>query len=284
MPVPPQYQAANAARAGEKSTALKATVTLPDRCVNGFYRFGNKSRRGYRASVLTFLSMIWLINDMTAEAFLVYIAAMAVVLFTGLAFHEFCHAWAANELGDDTAARQGRLTLNPLAHLDPIGAAAIFLIGFGWAKPTPVNPWRLRNGPRRGNAIVAFAGPASNFFFAALAAIPLKLGLIEVKFGSIESLVRFGSGEDYVALFLLLCVSLNIILGIFNLIPLPPLDGFKVAVGFLPREVAQQLQRLEPWGPGILMTLLVIGFIAPGLSPIGWIIGTVYDDVFRFLV
>ena len=94
--------------------------------------------------------MIWLINDMTAEAFLVYIAAMAVVLFTGLAFHEFCHAWAANELGDDTAARQGRLTLNPLAHLDPIGAAAIFLIGFGWAKPTPVNPWRLRNGPRRG--------------------------------------------------------------------------------------------------------------------------------------
>lgn len=229
--------------------------------------------------------MIWLINDMTAEAFLVYIAAMAVVLFTGLAFHEFCHAWAANELGDDTAARQGRLTLNPLAHLDPIGAAAIFLIGFGWAKPTPVNPWRLRNGPRRGNAIVAFAGPASNFFFAALAAVPLKLGLVDAgEFNGIEDLLRNGTGADYIAQFLLLTVTLNIILGIFNLIPLPPLDGFKVAVGFLPRQIAHELQRLEPWGPGILMTLLVIGFVVPGLSPIGWIIRTVQDDVFEFLV
>src|SRR5512139_989564 len=103
--------------------------------------------------------MIWYLQDMTAEAFLVFIAATSVALFTGLAFHEFCHAWAANELGDDTAARQGRLTLNPLAHIDPIGAAMMFLVGFGWAKPTPVNPWRLRSGPRRGNAIVAFAGP-----------------------------------------------------------------------------------------------------------------------------
>jgi Zn-dependent protease len=228
--------------------------------------------------------MIWYLQDMSGEALLVFVAATSVAIFTGLAFHEFCHAWAANELGDDTAARQGRLTLNPFAHLDPIGSALIFLIGFGWAKPTPVNPWRLRSGPRRGNAIVAFAGPASNFFFAALAAVPLKIGLVEPQFQSVERIVSDGSGEDFVALFLLIIVSLNILLGLFNLIPIPPLDGFKVAVGFLPRDAANALQKLEPWGPGILMTLIVIGFIAPSLSPIRWLIDFAYDDVFQFLV
>lgn len=228
--------------------------------------------------------MLLYLSDFTPAAFLVYFAATAVALLTGLAFHEFCHAWAANELGDDTAARQGRLTLNPLAHVDPIGAALMFVIGFGWAKPTPVNPWRLKNGPRRGGALVAFAGPASNFFFAALAALPLKLGIVEPTFGSFEGLVRDGSGEDYLALFLLVIVNLNIILGIFNLIPLPPLDGFKVALGFLPRGAAHELQRLEPYGPGILMTVLVVGLIAPQYSPIYWIITLVRDDVFNFLV
>ena len=227
--------------------------------------------------------MIWYLQDMTPEAFLVFIAATSLALFTGLAFHEFCHAWAANELGDDTAARQGRLTLNPLAHLDPIGAAMIFLIGIGWAKPTPVNPWRLRSGPRRGNAIVAFAGPASNFFFAALAAVPLKTGLVEPQFGSLERIIRDGSGQDFVALFLLVFVSLNIVLGIFNLIPIPPLDGFKVAVGILPRDAANTLQRLEPWGPGVLMTLILLGWFTP-INPIGWLIGLAYDDLYRFLV
>ncbi|MEO8539564.1 MAG: site-2 protease family protein [bacterium] len=228
--------------------------------------------------------MLLYLSDFTPAAFLVFFAATSVALFTGLAFHEFCHAWAANELGDDTAARQGRLTLNPLAHIDPIGAAMMFIIGFGWAKPTPVNPWRLKNGPRRGGALVAFAGPASNFFFAALAALPLKLGLVTPTYGSFERLVQDGSGQDYVALFLLVVVNLNIILGIFNLIPLPPLDGFKVALGFLPRNAANELQKLEPWGPGILMTMLVIGFVAPQYSPIYWILNHVRDDVFRFLV
>ena len=228
--------------------------------------------------------MLWYLGDMSAEALLVYIAATSLAIFTGLAFHEFCHAWAANELGDDTAARQGRLTLNPLAHLDPMGAVLIFLVGFGWAKPTPVNPWRLRGGPTRGNAIVAFAGPASNFFFAALAAIPLKMGLVDPQFGSLERLISDGSGEDFVALFLLVFVSLNIILGIFNLIPLPPLDGFKVAVGILPKEAAETLQRLEPWGPGILMTLIVLSFLDLPINPLGWIISLAYDDLFEFLV
>jgi Zn-dependent protease len=231
--------------------------------------------------------MIWYLDDLSEnpEVFFVYLAAFMVAILTGLAFHEFSHAWTANELGDDTAARQGRLTLNPLAHLDPIGSALLLLFGFGWAKPTPVNPWRLKNGPQRGGAIVAFAGPASNFFFAALAAIPIRTGLVESRFGTnIEAVIRFGSGEEYVFLFLFFVISLNIILGIFNLIPIPPLDGFKVALGLLPRDLAAQLERLAPWGPGILMTLLVIGFINPALSPLTWLIRFVYDDVFELLV
>ena len=231
--------------------------------------------------------MIWYLDDLSEnpEVFFVYLAAFMVAILTGLAFHEFSHAWTANELGDDTAARQGRLTLNPLAHLDPIGSALLLLFGFGWAKPTPVNPWRLRNGARRGGAIVAFAGPASNFFFAALAAIPIRTGLVESRFGTnIEAVIRFGSGEEYLFLFLFFVISLNIILGIFNLIPIPPLDGFKVATGLLPAPLATQLERIAPWGPGILMTLLVIGFINPALSPLTWLIRFVYDDIFGFLV
>ena len=235
--------------------------------------------------------MIWYLDDLSAnpEVFLVYLAAFMVAILTGLAFHEFCHAWAANELGDDTAARQGRLTLNPLAHLDPLGSALLLLVGFGWAKPTPVNPWRLRGGPRRGNAIVAFAGPASNFFFAALAAIPIRTGLvddIEPRPGEtlVEAVIRRGSGEDYLLGFLVFVISLNILLGIFNLIPIPPLDGFKVTTGLLPRGPAEALEKLAPYGPGILMTLLVIGFINPALSPIGWLINFVHGDIVELIV
>lgn len=231
--------------------------------------------------------MVWYLDSLAEHpvVFLVYLAAFMTAILTGLAFHEFSHAWTANELGDDTAARQGRLTLNPLAHLDPVGSVLLLLFGFGWAKPTPINPWRLKNGPRRGNAIVAFAGPASNFFFAALAAIPIRTGLVESRFGTnIEAVIRFGSGEEYVFLFLFFVISLNILLGIFNLIPLPPLDGFKVATGLLPRELAQNLEKLAPYGPGILMTLLVIGMVNPALSPLRWIIGFVYDDIFDFIV
>ena len=92
-------------------------------------------------------------------ALIAYLAAFLVAYVTGIAFHEFCHAWAANELGDNTAARQGRLTLNPAAHVDPAGLLMLFLVGFGWGRPTPVNPYRLKNGVKRGNMLVALAGP-----------------------------------------------------------------------------------------------------------------------------
>ena len=228
--------------------------------------------------------MLLYLRDLSPEVFLVYTAASMLAILTGLAFHEFSHAWAANELGDDTAARQGRLTLNPLAHLDPLGTALMFLIGFGWAKPTPVNTYRLRNGPRKGNAIVAFAGPASNFFFAALAGIPLKTGWISTDKSSIEALVRLGTGEDYLALFLFFVVTRNVLLGVFNLIPIPPLDGFSVAQGIVPRAWANEMERLKRWGPGILMGLFVIGIVNPALSPLYWIFDVVDDVVYGVLL
>lgn len=231
--------------------------------------------------------MIWYLADVSDNptVLLVFASAFLVALFTGLAFHEFCHAWTANELGDDTAKRAGRLTLNPIVHIDPMGAVMLLLLGFGRAKPTPVNPYRLRTGPVIGHAIVAFAGPASNFFFAALAAIPLRFGLIETQYGSIESLIRFGSGEDYIWLFLYFIVSLNVLLGIFNLLPIPPLDGFAVFLAFVPSEFARTLRRIEPYGIGILMSLFIVGFITNGaINPLGWLIGGAYSQVFRLLV
>src|SRR4029079_3977999 len=211
--------------------------------------------------------MIFSLQDFKAETFLVFLAAFATAMMTGLAFHEFSHAWAANELGDDTAARQGRLTLNPIRHLDPLGSALLLLFGFGWAKPTPVNPGRLRMGPRRGNALVAFAGPASNFFFAFVASLPIRLGLVDLSIKGrsgtsvidiMEVALRHGHGEDFLYIYLYFVATLNVLLGIFNLIPIPPLDGFSVAVGLLPREAARSLERLAPYGPGIFMTLLSI--------------------------
>jgi Zn-dependent protease len=230
--------------------------------------------------------MLWYFSELSdnPQAFLVYFAASAVALITGIAFHEFSHAWAANELGDDTAARRGRLTLNPIRHLDPMGTALMLLVGFGWGKPTPVADYRLRYGPIKGGALVALAGPASNFAFAVIASLPLRLGLINSDYGTdIRSLIAFGGGEDLVWLFLWFIVWLNLLLGFFNLIPLAPLDGFSVLLGALPREAARSFAQLRPYGMGILMTLLVIGFVVPGLSPIGWLIGGLARGSLRLL-
>jgi len=216
--------------------------------------------------------MIWFLSDLAGnpEALLAVFAAICVALVTGIAFHEFSHAWMAYQLGDGTAASMGRLSLNPLRHLDPLGTLLLFLVGFGWGKPTPVNPYRLRTGPRRGNALVAAAGPLSNFLFAVLAALPLRWGLV----GLPASLDRIGeaTGSEVLGLFLFYIVLFNVILGVFNLIPIHPLDGFKVAVGVLPRQAALELERLAPWGPGILMTLIAVGWLTP-FNPLGRIIG-----------
>ena len=207
-------------------------------------------------------------------AFFALLGAISIALVTGIAFHEFSHAWAANELGDDTAARQGRLTLNPVAHLDPIGTALLFIVGFGWGKPTPVNPYRLRLGAKRGNMLVALAGPLSNFAFALLAAAPLMFGWLEP--ASFDEIAQ-ASGLRILGSFLLLIAFLNVILGVFNLIPIHPLDGFTVLLGVLPDALSRPLASIGRWGPVLLIALILIGFIAPDYSPLRWIFGGALD-------
>ncbi len=181
------------------------------------------------------------------------ILARIIFLFISAPIHEWAHAWSAYQLGDDTASLQGRMSLNPLVHLDPIGSILILLTGFGWAKPVPVSPYRMRTSPRTGMAISALAGPASNFLLAMLCAIPFRLGLLDA--GSIwqsESVFQ-------PAALLWELAAINVSLGLFNLLPLYPLDGEKVLAGLLPREWGDRLVALRPVSPYILMGLMVIG-------------------------
>lgn len=177
--------------------------------------------------------------------------ALAIVLLVAFAVHEFAHAWVAYQLGDPTAKNQGRLTLDPRKHLDPLGTVMVLTVGFGWAKPVPVNPYYLRNGPKAGMAVVAVAGPLSNLVLAIIGAIPLRLGVIEPVYmnnyipNPVQLMTAF--------------VFLNVILMVFNLLPIAPLDGFKVVSGLLPYQAAQTFNKLEPIGPLILIVLVFLG-------------------------
>jgi len=208
---------------------------------------------------------------------------VAIMLLVGLPVHEFSHALAAYRLGDGTAKLFGRLTLNPIAHFDPVGgtllaltfigsAAAGGALGFGWAKPTPVNPLNLQGG-RRGEAIVAAAGPISNLVLAIAGAIPLRFLLANPQLGGPDSLI-------FLVLFYF--VQINLLLMIFNLIPIPPLDGSKVMFAFMDRRTEYQVRPfLEQYGFFILIALL---FFPPGNSIGGRIILPIIHGIFGFLV
>lgn len=192
--------------------------------------------------------------------------ARLVVLLVGMPIHEWAHAWSAHELGDDTPRWEGRLSLNPLAHLDILGAILLLLTGFGWAKPVPVNPYRMRTSPRTGMALSAFAGPASNLVVAILCALPFRLGWISL------ADVEFTRLNLATLLFLIADVSLN--LALFNLLPFFPLDGEKVLVGILPLRWGDFFLSFRPYSPYVLMGLL---FLLPylGLDLIGLLISLV---------
>jgi len=177
-----------------------------------------------------------------------------ITLVIAFTVHEFSHAWTADQQGDPTARRQGRLTLNPLAHLDLLGSLLLLVAGFGWAKPVPFNPYNLRSGPRTGTAIVAAAGPFSNLVLALLAAIPFRLGVVNQ-----FSLGAAGRFLPTLPDFLFTFIFINLILLFFNLIPLPPLDGHKIATGLLPDPLAGFFERLTPYGPMLLLLLLFVG-------------------------
>lgn len=175
--------------------------------------------------------------------------ARAIVLLVAFTIHELAHAVTADRMGDPTPRNMGRITLNPLKHLDPIGTVALLLVGFGWAKPVMVNPNNLKGNPRTTMAIVAVAGPASNIVMALLGCIPFWLGLVDF---------TLNSGANFPAFLLSQFVWLNVVLAIFNLIPIPPLDGFKILMGILPPDIAYQMRPLEQYGPILLMAVVFI--------------------------
>lgn len=216
-----------------------------------------------------------------SDQLLAAIIVVAIMLLVGFPVHEFSHALAAYRLGDSTARFMGRLTLNPVVHFDPLGGILLgltFLVsqgsfGFGWAKPTPVNPRNLEGG-RYGEAIVAAAGPISNLVLAIAAALPLRYILATP---SIAEQVPF-----IVLYVLLLFVNINIVLMVFNLFPIPPLDGSKVLFAFLPPQVAWRWRPiLEQYG---FILLLIVFFVPPGQSIGGRILIPIIDAIVSFLV
>jgi Zn-dependent protease len=178
---------------------------------------------------------------------------LAVLLLYSVIAHEIAHGLVAWRFGDDTAKNSGRLSLNPLLHLDPLGVLALFLVGFGWAKPVPINYGNLRNS-RLALVSVSLAGCAANIFIAAIAIFLLQFQAI--------------MGNHFLGQVLSIVARINIILGAFNLIPIPPLDGSKVLMGFLPYDMQQSLTRLEPYGFFILAGLLFTGWLDPIINVI----------------
>jgi Zn-dependent protease len=220
--------------------------------------------------------------DIDFYLFLAFASAVTVALVLGIAFHEFCHALSASMLGDQTAASRGRLSLNPLVHLDPLGTLLLFLAGFGWGKPTPVNPFALRNGPRTGMAVVAAAGPVSNLFVASVLAVPIRLGWAPWHNPFLVGGTAGWTGQDYIGLFLTAGVFLNCILAVFNFLPLAPLDGFKVWTGLLPIDLARPLYRLERYGILILMGIFFLG-PAVGINIFDWVVRPAVNGIARGL-
>ena len=188
-----------------------------------------------------------MINFDTSNPASVFLSILGILIIVSLiiSVHEASHAFFANKLGDPTARLMGRMTLNPSAHIDPLGTVLVPILSFlfaglifGWAKPTPINPLNFKN-PRRDSAIVAFGGPLSNFAMAISASVAFRIFPNE---------------------FIFTFIWINLILGIFNLLPIPPLDGFKILIGVLPKEAAIRLSVLENYGPLILIAFLLFFF------------------------
>jgi len=180
----------------------------------------------------------------------VLIILLPILIFS-LCFHEFSHGYIAYKLGDHTAARNGRLTLNPLAHLDPIGSLMILFVGFGWAKPVPVNPVNFSN-PRLDMMKVAFAGPASNLLLAFSGGLMMRLvniaGLLQSEM-FIQTLYFF--------------ILINISLAVFNMIPVAPLDGSQIFGNMISKNNPELAWKLQMYGPKILMGIILIGMVTP---------------------
>ena len=220
-----------------------------------------------------FLAYVLTISRLNLVMFL----ATVVALLLAITVHECAHAWVADQLGDPTARDAGRISLNPVVHLDPFGTVMLLFMasagmGIGWGKPVPVSPYRLRYGPRLGNGLVALSGPLSNLLLATVLGLVLRIAVI--------SMLRFALPlSQTVYAFLAIAVSINISLALFNLLPLPPLDGHSVLLGLLSLShdswawrASQFVASLQQHGPLLLLGLILISQFS-GLNLIGWLIG-----------
>lgn len=198
-----------------------------------------------------------------------------LTLLIALTIHEFSHAFVADQLGDDTPRNAGRLTLNPLKHLDFIGSLLLLVAGFGWAKPVPVNPWKLRQRSPSALMLVSLAGPGSNLLMAILAALVLRTGLIPN--------TAAASFLPSPTAFLLTFIIINLILMLFNLIPVAPLDGEKILEYLLPEPLKNGFIKIQPYGPLILLALM---FVLPrfGIDIISWVMNPALSVLSRFLI
>ncbi len=190
-------------------------------------------------------------------SFLIYIVA----LLTAITIHEFSHAFMADKLGDPTPRLMGRLTLNPIAHLDPLGTIMLLLVSFGWGKPVQFDPFNLRN-PKRDAALISLSGPASNLILATLLSLVLRFS---IPIGNI--LQPF--------------IYINVILAIFNLLPIHPLDGFKVVAGLLPKQYYDSWMELERYG---IFFLIILLFPIFGSSPIASILNPIVSFILNLLL
>ena len=197
-----------------------------------------------------------------------------IISLVALPIHEYAHGYAAYRMGDNTAYRQGRLTLNPLVHIDPLGTLALILFGFGWAKPVQINPLNFEN-PKKGMMLSALAGPLSNVGLAFISMIFYKLSYIPVYMGMSGAFIMT------IQTFLLYKISINITLAVFNFIPIPPFDGSRIATYFLPQRIYFKIMQYENIIFIGLLVILWLGFLDGPISFVSTSVTGILDFITR---